>query len=157
MCKDERTSGKQIRTLIKFEQLRAEHAIIAPYLRQEDIDEMKALTGMNPEIGVAYSIAFSQRGGAAIYAGKIAAIFGLSDNLIWLVGTDEITKHFITFFRATREYFPKLIKGYEYVYNYVDARNKLHLRWLEWLGFTIEEAQLLGVENRPFHKVWKKN
>ncbi len=141
---------------LKFEKLKPEHSIITPYLRQEDINEMKALTGIKPELGVAYSIAFSQRGGAAIYDDKTAAIFGVSDDLIWLLGTDEITKHPITFFRASREYLPKLLRGYDYVYNYVDSRNKLHLDWLKWLGFTIEEAQLLGVENRPFHKVWKE-
>ena len=140
---------------LRFEALKPKHAVISPYLRQADKDELKALTGFSPEIGVSYSIAFSQRGAAAFYENdKIpAAIFGISDNLIWLVGTDEITKHPVTFFRATQKYFHDLIRGHDFLYNYVDARNKLHLRWLKWLGFTIEEAQNLGVENRPFYRV----
>ena len=138
---------------VKFERLAPEHAKIAPYLRREDKDEIKALSGLSPEIGVAYSIASSQKGYAAYYDGTLTAIFGISNGLIWLVGTDAITKHPITFFRTSRKIFHELTKGHNYLHNYVDARNKLHLRWLEWIGFTIEEAQILGVENRLFHKV----
>ena len=149
-------SSDEVKRNLRFEKLKPEHAVITPYLRQADIDELKALTGLAPNIGTAFSIAFTQRGYAAFYENKDipAAIFGISDGLIWLVGTDEITKHPVTFFRATQKYFPDLVKGYDYIYNYVDARNKLHLRWLKWLGFTIEEAKILGVEKRPFHRIW---
>ena len=138
---------------IKFERLKPEHAAIAPYLRQADADEIMALSGLAPAVAVAYSIAHTQRGFAALLDGKPAAIFGISDDLIWLVGTDEITKHPITFFRETRRHFHELTRGYNYLHNCVDARNKLHLRWLKWLGFEIEDAQILGVEGRLFHKV----
>ena len=138
---------------LTFVRLVSGHAKIAPYLRQADVDELKALSGVSPEIGVAYSIASSQKGYAAYYDGTLTAIFGISNGLIWLVGTDAITKHPITFFRTSKQIFHELTKGHNYLHNYVDARNKLHLRWLKWIGFTIEEAQILGVENRLFHKV----
>ena len=141
-------------TKLRFEKLKPEHAKITPYLRLADKQEMQALTGLNPDICVAYSIAFTQKGYAAYYDNKLAAVFGLSDNLIWLLGTDEITKHPVTFFKVSKKIFKELTKGREYLYNYVDARNKLHLRWLAWLGFTIEEAQIMGAEQRPFHKVY---
>ena len=62
---------------MKFERLAPEHAKIAPYLRREDKDEIKALSGLNPEIGVAFSIANSQKGYAAYYDGVLTAIFGI--------------------------------------------------------------------------------
>lgn len=138
---------------VRLKTLAPEHAKIAPYLRQEDKDEIKALSGLMPETAVAFSIASSQTGYAAYYDGELSAVFGVSNDLIWLVGTDAITKHPITFFRTSKQIFYELTKGHNYLHNYVDARNKLHLRWLKWLGFIIEEAQILGVENRLFHKV----
>ena len=139
---------------IKFERLAPEHAKIALYLRQEDKNEIKALSRLSPEIGVAYSIASSQKGYAAYYDGTLTAIFGISNGLIWLVGTDAITKHPITFFRTSKQIFHELTKGHNYLHNYVDARNKLHLRWLKWIGFSIEKAVNLGAEGRPFHHVF---
>ena len=139
---------------VRLKTLAPEHAKIAPYLRQEDKDEIKALSGLSPETAVAFSIASSQTGYAAYYDGELTAIFGISGDEIWLVGTDIITEHPVTFFRVSRKIFHELSKGYEYLHNCVDARNKLHLRWLKWLGFTIEEAMYMGAEGMPFHHVF---
>ena len=139
---------------VTFVRLVSGHAKIAPYLRQADTDELKALSGLSPDVGVSFSIANSQRGYAAYYDGELTAVFGISGEIIWLVGTDTITKHPITFFRTSKQIFHELTKGHNYLHNYVDARNKLHLRWLKWLGFTIEEAVNLGAEGRPFHHVF---
>jgi hypothetical protein len=35
--------------------------------------------------------------------------------------------------------------------NYVDARHARSIRWLKWLGFTIEEARPMGFAGLPFH------
>ena len=142
---------------LTFVRLVSGHAKIAPYLRQADTDELKALSGVSPDVGVSFSIANSQKGYAAYYDGELTAVFGISGEIIWLVGTDTITQHPITFFRTSKQIFHELTKGYKFLHNYVDARNKLHLRWLKWLGFTIEEAVNLGAEGRPFHYVyWTK-
>jgi hypothetical protein len=44
--------------------------------------------------------------------------------------------------------------AYPQLENHVDARNRRALRWLGWLGFTIEAPAPWGVEGRPFHRFW---
>ena len=144
---------------IKLVQLEAKHAAITPYLRRADVEEVQAFSGISPALAVAFSIAQSRPGFCVLYEDKPAAIFGAApvDNnkgCIWLLGTDEIEKHPVTFYRMSKKIFPAIMKDYQYLENYVDARNKLSLRWLKWLGFTVEDAQIMGAENREFHHVY---
>ena len=139
---------------LKFVPLKPEHARITPYLRQVDLDEIEAMTDLPPEVAVAFSIAQTERGFAAEVDGELVALFGISNGLIWLVATDEINKYPITFYRLSRKIFPSLIEGYDYIENYVDARNTLSLRWLKWLGFTIKEPKCIN--NGIFHHIYYK-
>ena len=118
--------------------LRPEHAAISPYLRQQDIDEIHAMTDLSPALAVAYSIAHSERGYTALIDDIPCAVFGVAQGVIWLVGTDEITKHPVTFFRVSKKIFPQLSQGYPVLHNYVHETNTLSLRWLQWLGFHID-------------------
>ena len=131
--------------------LEPKHAAIAPYLRRADIEEHKAISNIPNDVALAYSIAYSERGFAVEYKGRIAAIFGVNGGVIWLVGTDEIAEHPITFYRLSKKIFERLSDGYERLFNFVDERNTLSLRWLKWLGFTIEPAQ--RINNGIFHFV----
>ena len=137
---------------IKFVPLEAKHASIVPYLRQVDIDENNAMTGLSPDVAVAFSIAHTEKGFAVVYKENVVAIFGISEGgVIWLVGTDEITKHPVTFYRMSKKYFEILKTGYKRLFNYVDKRNYLTLKWLKWLGFKIEKEQYIN--NHLFHYV----
>ena len=82
---------------LKFVKLQTKHASIASYLRQTDIDEVTAMTGLSPEVAVAYSIAHTERGFAVELDGRPVVLFGVSGDMIWCVGTDDITQHPITF------------------------------------------------------------
>lgn len=119
--------------------LKPEHAAITPYLRLQDLDEIHAGTDLSPELAVSYSIAHSERGFAAFIDGKICAVFGVNNGVIWLVGTDEITKHPVTFYRVSKKIFPQLSHGYPVLHNYVHVTNTLSLRWLRWMGFCVDE------------------
>ena len=136
---------------ITFESLKPEHAAIAAHLRKADLDEINLLSRLSPDIAVAYSIAASEKGYAVFCNGELCAIFGVSGGVIWLVGTDTISKHPIAFYRISRLCFKNLCKGYSRLENFVDARNFLSLRWLKWLGFKIEPAQ--QINNGMFHYV----
>ncbi len=115
-----------------------EHAAITPYLRQQDLNEIHAMTDYPPALAVAYSIANSERGFCAMLDNNPCAVFGVAQGTIWLVGTDEITKHPIAFFRVSRNIFPKLSHGYHVLQNFVLDTNTLSLRWLHWMGFHID-------------------
>lgn len=139
---------------ITFEPLKPEHSRIAAHLRQADIDEINALNGLSPWVAVAYSIANSEKGAAVFIDGDLSAVFGISRGVIWLVGTDEINKHPVAFYRTSRRIFRKLSNGYPKLENYVDARNIPYLRWLQWLGFDISPPVDAGGVSF-YHVVWE--
>ena len=130
--------------------LRPEHSAIAPHLRQADIEEIYASGWTSPTLAVAYSIARSEHGAAVLLDRKPCAVFGVDGNIIWLVATEEVANHPVTFYRLSRRIFHKLSKGCNCLENFVYYKNTLSLRWLQWLGFHIEQKQGL------FHHVWWK-
>ena len=137
---------------ITFEPIKPEHSTIAAHLRQSDIDEINLLNSLSPELAIAFSIAASEKGCSVFLDGILCALFGISNGIIWLVGTDEISNHPITFFRMSKNIFSEISKGYSYLHNWVDARNSLSLRWLSWLGYSLT-PHFIG-ENLIFHAEW---
>ncbi len=95
--------------------------------------------------------------------GEIACMFGVAAHTmvsdrasIWMLGTDLLNAHSIRFLRECHKGIIDISKGLIFLENWCDARNKLTLRWLQWLGFTIEEAEPYGVYEMPFHHFYKK-
>ena len=124
---------------IKILPLSPEHAAIVPYLRKADLDEIALTCDLSPSLAVSFSIAHSDKGFAAFIDDMLCAVFGVDDGIIWLIGTDEISNHPISFYRVSKKIFPLLCEGYDSLCNYVDTRNTLSLRWLQWLGFHVGE------------------
>lgn len=91
--------------------------------------------------------------------GKPACMFGVSIVSIltgtgapWLLGTPEVEKNSIAFLRACRPTVEAMLAVSKDLENYVDARNKVTIAWLRWMGFKIQEAKPFGALGRPFHK-----
>ena len=165
---------------IEIERLEPRHAAIVPYLRGEDVDELRDGLGVSAAWGVAYSIACSRPGfavfrgaggeapgngvqGSATPAEAPAVIFGIGASLEkglgvpWLLATEEVERHPVTFYRMSKSLFPLAVSGYERLVNWVDARNVLSLRWLVWLGFRMEPAVPFGVKGLGFHRMdWER-
>ena len=68
-----------------------------------------------------------------------------------MVGTDAIDRHAFAFIKGSRSAIRTLFAQWGRLYNLVDARNTRAVRWLRFLGFTIEKPIPYGVENLPFH------
>lgn len=132
---------------------------IARHLRAADRREVSAIT-VEPPLQVirngilatdpCYTIRISS-------TGRPCGVFGCRETdhpqsgLVWLVGTDDLLTHSTTFLRHSRKWLAKLHEHYRLLYNVIDARNEVHLNWLEWLGFEfIEELPKYGVERRKF-------
>jgi hypothetical protein len=73
---------------------------------------------------------------------------------VWLLGTDALVKDSKTrmgFLRQARAAVDQVQEEYPVLANCVDARNKVHVRWLQWMGFTIiKEHPNYGAEGRAF-------
>ncbi|MCP5419730.1 MAG: hypothetical protein H6970_10700 [Gammaproteobacteria bacterium] len=91
------------------------------------------------------------------------ALFGASPDpvkagmgRVWLLGSDDLAHYSATFLRHSREWVEKLHEPYPVLWNYIDARNELHLRWLNWCGFRIiRRIECYGPEKRPFYEFEK--
>ncbi|GHV46803.1 hypothetical protein FACS1894204_09140 [Synergistales bacterium] len=138
---------------ITFEPLAMKHADIALRLRKSDIREIENTARVlcepiTPQHAVIYSINNTPNGYgyAAFNHGDLVAVFGVSLRYakwgnIWLLGTDEINKHPLVFYRESKRMLIKLSEEFDCLSNFVGFKNFLTLKWLLWLGFEITKAE----------------
>ena len=69
----------------------------------------------------------------------------------WMVGTKHLDKYAVLFLRRCGPVVEAMADHYKVLRNYVDARNTRAIRWLQWLGFEIQEAVPYGPFHLPFH------
>jgi hypothetical protein len=75
---------------------------------------------------------------------------------IWLMATPDLIKHQRQFLRGCREGIDDVAKGYKCAFNYTDARNTVHHKWLKWCGFTfIKEHKNFGRNQERFYEFVK--
>ena len=137
--------------------------LMANNMRKADINEVWATSRSSPIEALVKSLEHSEQARTGRVNGEIVCMFGVSrQNLmgmhgsIWLLGTDLLKKNAIRFLREAKREVMDLSKNFVIIENYCDARNKVALNWLKWLGFTIEKAQPYGVYNLPFHHFYKE-
>ena len=136
---------------------------LAPRLRRTDKEEILAGIGATPyhalligyfECAVVFTIVNPKN--------KPVGIFGVRDcedgtGIIWLLATDELAKIQIAFLKECREVVKVLNKKYKILWNFVDCRNQLHIKWLKWCGFKFINKKNYGVLNKPFYEVIRIN
>jgi hypothetical protein len=132
---------------------------VARQMRQADLMEIQAVGTSSPYQALWNGYHYSQPNGYTLmFDDKPVAMFGVGpkedgDNrvgVIWLLGTDDITENPIHFLRISRKFLPTLMEPYDMVCNIVDARNKVHIKWMKWLGFKFIRKIKFGPENRDF-------
>ena len=141
-----------------------EHGImLAPYLREADKREIRASVGWTPEKALTHSIALSEPGYAVVTPdGSPMAVFGASPyqdkfGLVWFMSSDQIFKlNRLDFIKNSKFWVEKFFDDYDIIFNVVDARNKVHIRWLKWIGFEfIADIENFGIEKRIFRQFVK--
>jgi hypothetical protein len=137
------------------------HALrLAPFLRKEDVAEVRAL-GMDPTQALLDSVSNSSEAFAVSFDGELSAIFGVvparetllgsSDvGQIWMLSGEGITRHRKAFLRVSRWVVAQLLQRYRLLWNVIDARYAGALRWARWLGFEVMEARPAGPFNMLF-------
>tara|TARA_R100000234_G_C4970897_1_gene166155 strand:+ start:148 stop:639 length:492 start_codon:yes stop_codon:yes gene_type:complete len=131
---------------------------LAPRLRYEDKQEILATNGRLPY----YELLRGYKQSKIIFTivnqkDKPVGIFGIDDlggsvGGIWLVATDELATIQITFLRQCRQVVEFLNTKYKILWNYVDCRNDVHIKWLKWCGFKFINKKNYGVLNKPFYE-----
>ncbi len=128
--------------------------LLLPHIRQPDIDELEAL-GYTPEQCMRGGLANSRESFTMFIHGRPAGMFGAAEGQFtvpWAIFTSVIDQHPVPFLRASRRYIDSLT---DYLENWVDARNTLTIKWLAWLGFTIDEPVPVGLRGELFHRFWR--
>ena len=131
---------------------------LAMNMREPDIAEVWAAGHHTPMQAAHLSLAASRDAQVGLADGKVVCIFGVgsmtalsSTGVPWLLATNELDEHARVFLRMTKYNFAHVMRGYEFLRNHVDVRNKAAIRWLGWLGFRILPAEPFGIEGLPFH------
>ncbi len=134
---------------------------LVPLLRRGDVEEIKAAVGVEPlavlKQGIiisdpCYTIIGIEDSPLAVF-GVIRDSYKASVGRIWLLGSDRLMQHAYPFLRQSGEWIAKLHESYPTLWNYIDARNAVHIRWLKWCGFTfLRRIEDYGVEQRPFYE-----
>lgn len=123
--------------------------------RHQDREELWTSYRHTPEQAMRYGI---EQGAAC--AGFIddepGGIFGVAAKgrvgAPWAIFTALVERHPRMFFKACHLPLMAMQSNFDYLVNYVDARNEKAVTWLKWLGFTIHPAEPFGVDQLPFHK-----
>jgi RimJ/RimL family protein N-acetyltransferase len=133
---------------------------LAPKLRKQDVDEVKASSGYTPEEALIYSFHVSGENNTIIAPdGEIIGMFGVGSTadpyigVPWLLASPrlpEITREFLP---QSLEWVKQKNEQYPVLINYVDCRNTVAIRWLRYLGFTfIKKIEEYGVGKKPFYE-----
>lgn len=139
---------------------------IAPRMREADLREIKAVGVPDPYEALKSSYYGSKpKCYTAIGCGVPVAMMGVVPDQhnpkwgsIWLLGTDDVTDVVsIPFLKWSKKFLPIMIEPYDLVYNRVDKRNEVHVKWIKWLGFTFIREVTHGPENLPFYEFARMN
>lgn len=133
---------------------------LAPNLRQDDINELKAL-GLTPQQSLLRGFVFSEECFSVKHKGKTIGLFGISEEgmpkgfgSIWFLGADELTKFPVTFVKEGIRYTQQLMQKYDIIINAVDKRNKSHVDWIQRIGMKLSNPMIInGYEFLQFYKI----
>lgn len=135
-------------------------APIARDMRAEDVAEVKAASGLCPEAALSFAHAVSTLAWTAMCDDQPFIMFGVAPFIDesnhgspWLLGTPLIERYPSFFLRNSRPYVSQMLDAYPTLTNYVDVRNRLSVRWLQWCGFQLTEfIPEFGAARIPFYE-----
>lgn len=133
-------------------------AWIATRLRPEDAAELQAATPGEALDDLLYTGLMSSDPCYVLeHFEDPVLIFGVAPHheypqigVVWAVGTTGIHKVRREIVKYTKEWLKKIQGDYEYLTNYVDTRNKTHIRWLQWAGAEFHQTLVHPTSGVPF-------
>ena len=147
-----------------MEPARPEDALeLAPRLRMADRREVMASHGHRGLQALENSLRRSEEAWAVRRDGELLTLFGVArvallgrEGSPWLLGSRSLVHHKRALLHFGRSHVAGWRESYDYLENWVDARNALSIRWLRWLGFTLEAPESYGRFQRPSHRFWMR-
>ena len=142
--------------------MQADADALALTLRADDIAEIKAASGGTPESALTDGLFVSERCYTIECHGedgiRPCAMFGIArldadTGVIWMLGSDDISRFRRPFIEKSKQTLAELCAGYKVVGNIVLETNRVHVNWLKWLGFEFgKRIEIDGNTFIHFHK-----
>lgn len=113
-------------------------------LRSHDKEEAKVLWDCDPKSAIAESLGTSLEAHVIIFKGEIVGACGVSrraegGGIPWFFVTDDFDRfNKVTVARLAKEILQGWVDRYGFLANVASPSPSMK-RWLEWLGFTVEE------------------
>ena len=144
---------------VKFEAPTEESIqFIADNMRDEDVTEVWATARHNPREAIDISIKCSHYASVVTINGTPMVILGLSVHNVltgsgapWLLGTHQALGHKRKFLSETHQVVDAMLNICPNLHNFVYAENKISIRWLKWMGFSIGDPIPYGPAGELFH------
>ncbi len=138
----------------------ADIPIVASNMRDADVQELQASSEGKPKEALLRGLLTGKPCMTICKAdGTPVAMWGVAPQMddvgvAWLLGTKELVEDRATrmrFLREVKAQVTKVMRTYRVLWNCVDARNTVHIRWIRWMGFTfIAKHPNYGAEGRLF-------
>tara|TARA_Y100000310_G_scaffold25627_1_gene24512 strand:+ start:7915 stop:8385 length:471 start_codon:yes stop_codon:yes gene_type:complete len=132
---------------------------LARNMRQADVDEVWATAHFTPLAAVKFGWQTSREVTTGLADGVVLCIFGIAQRTVmsdtgipWMLTTHYLPLHARAVLRANKGWIERARANYPLLMNYVDVRNRVAIRWLEWLGFELFDPEPFGVERLPFQR-----
>ena len=134
---------------------------LADNMRQRDVEEISAQSGHTPEQCLLYCFFASKPCMTMVSRhGHVMGMWGVvpegQGGRIWMLGTEGMVADKLdrrVFLRKSKEQLALLFNHYSVLFNVVDARNVVHVRWIRHMGFTfLAKHAEWGPERRLFYE-----
>ena len=137
-------------------------AFVADEMRPEDVAEVRAQSGHSPREALLFCFFMSKP--CMTMVGREENVIGMwgvvpqgpTAGRVWMLGCQSMLDDHgdrRTFLKESKAQLAKLHEQYPVLFNVVDARNEVHVRWLRYMGFTfIRKHPNWGPEGRLFYE-----
>lgn len=137
---------------------------MAPLLRVEDVEELRAATGDTPIGALTKSLEISVAAFTLCIDGEPVAMYGVAPQetnpdvgVVWLLGTEKLRKYPKLFWKTALQELPKLGTYFPVLINAVDSKYEKALRFARRLGFQIRASAPYGVDGEPFNLIARRS
>ena len=137
-------------------------ALIARGIPESNLQEIRRVASMHPEAAIRATFDMADFRVSSWLGDEILAIWGVArkslvsqDGVYWLIASEHAAKYPVSFARETKRLLGLFDAQYRHLENHVDAGNEQIIRWLEWLGFTFDEAPVLSATGHPVLRFWR--
>ena len=136
---------------------------IARDMREDDRREVWASHRHDPQEALAFALIRSELAWTCFVDGHPAFMWGAArtgsvlgcTGAPWLLGTPAIMKVRHDFLRYCPYFVAAMQGAFPHLENYVHAENRLSIRWLKHLGFTLDEEIPELINDEDFYRFWR--